>query len=388
MGNKTMTSTDPIDIETRLEPELELFRTELRRYLASNWSPEKARRGLDQAAPCWTREGWRKACADLGLSAIGIPAAYGGLGLSRHELGIAAGEMGRVLYASPWLATAVMAVTAIDQVCQDADKTDYFARIAEGDLVATLGGIEEAVRGDRAALRLTSSSADEAVIDGSLRGVLEAESADLILLLVPSGDGALQLCAIDAGAAGLEIAARRTFDATRRLDDLTLRSVSARILGPVSEGALEAIWDAATLALSFEMLGAAQAGLEMSVEYLKLREQFGQKLAEFQALQHRAADLLTKFICARSLAQDACTSASGTAEARALMASVKLLTNEAARAIAAETIQFHGGIGFTWDHDAHLYFRRARASILTLGDDEFLADRISGALGVSTQSAA
>src|SRR5690606_17942858 len=106
--------------------------------------------------------------------------AYGGLGLSRHELGIAAGEMGRVLYASPWLATAVMAVTAIDQVCQDADKTDYFARIAEGDLVATLGGIEEAVRGDRAALRLTSSSADEAVIDGSLRGVLEAESADLI----------------------------------------------------------------------------------------------------------------------------------------------------------------------------------------------------------------
>lgn len=377
-----MTSTDPIDIETRLEPELQLFRTELRRYLEDNWSLATARRGLDQQGPCWTRDDWAKACADLGLGAIAIPAAYGGLGLSLRELGIAAGEMGRVLYASPWLASSVVAATALDLVGDEAVKQEYLPRIADGSLIATLGGLEGAVRVDAASLRLKVSSSSNGVLDGNLRGVIDAGQADLILLLCPSEGGGFILTALEATAVGLSIVPRRTLDATRALYDLTLQSVPVRILGAVSASTFEVIWNTATLALCFEMLGAAQRCLEISVDYLKLREQFGQKLAEFQALQHRAADLLTKFICARSLALDACDSAVTGEEKRALIASVKFLTNDAARSIAAETIQFHGGIGFTFEHDAHLYFRRARSSILMLGDDEFLSNRISQAIGL------
>ncbi|HEX9526194.1 MAG TPA: acyl-CoA dehydrogenase family protein [Streptosporangiaceae bacterium] len=370
------------------------LRESVRRFLADRVPMQRVRELMDSADGT-DEKIWNYAAGQLGLQAIAIPEEYGGAGFTFAEQAIVLEELGAALYPGPYLASAVLAATALLASSDDDAKRDLLPGIAGGETVATLAFTEDDGSWEPDAIRLAASQASSSqasssqagggwVLDGHKSFVLDGHTASLILAVART-DADLSLFAIQADADGLTRKQLPTLDQTRRLARLEFSSVPARLIGAPGEAAaiLSRTLDVAAIAQAAEQLGGAQRALDMAVSYAKIRHQFGRPIGSFQAIKHRCADLLLEVESLRSaVGYAAAAVAEDSPEIPVVAALVKALASDTYFHVAAENIQIHGGIGFTWEHDAHLYFKRAKASELFLGDASYHRERLATRIGV------
>jgi alkylation response protein AidB-like acyl-CoA dehydrogenase len=371
------------------------LRESVRRFLADRVPLPRVRELMDSADGTDDKV-WSYAGHQLGLQGIAIPEQYGGAGFSFAEQAIVLEELGAALYPGPYLASAVLAATALLASSDEAAKADLLPGIASGETVATLAFTEDDGSWDPDAIRLSAAGTGETagagetaaeaswVLDGHKSFVLDGHTADLILAVARTDIG-LSLFAVRAGEQGLTRTELPALDQTRRLARLEFTATPARLIGAAGEAAaiLSRSLDVAAVALAAEQLGGAQRALDMAVAYAKVRHQFGRPIGSFQAIKHRCADLLLEVESLRSaVGYAAAAVAEDSAEVPVVAALVKALASDTYFHVAAENIQIHGGIGFTWEHDAHLYFKRAKASELFLGDASYHRERLATRIGL------
>ena len=364
------------------------FRAVLRRYFAETWSTAAVRQVMETEAG-WERSRWRKMNEDLGLCGVAVPEAYGGSGFGPVELGIVLEEMGRALVCSPFFASAVLAAGAIQNGADEAQKRALLPAIASGETVATLAFTEPDGRWDPGGVATTATrSGDAWRLEGVKSFVLDGCTADLLVVLArrpgsAGGDG-LSLFAVEAGADGLARRPLKTLDPTRKLARIELSGVGATLLGDEGQaaGPMARTLDLAAAMLASEMVGGAEALRESALAYASMRMQFGRPLSSFQTMKHKQADMLVDVELAKSAAyQAAQAAADGDAGQAAFASLAKAAASEAYVQTALHTIQIHGGIGFTWDNDTHLWFKRAKSSEVFLGDPAFHREQMLRAWG-------
>ena len=337
---------------------------------------------------------WQRLCGEMGWSAIHIPEQYGGLGLGFVELAILLEQMGRRLLCSPFFATACLATPALLLAGSETQKARWLPPLADGSLTATLGYVGGTGWGVEAVQATARAEGDGFVLDGVLRQVVDGHSAGLLVIAARSAQG-VSLFAVDAAVPGIGRRLKPTLDQTRRLAEVTLDRVYVgpdALLGEVGQGAelLAKVLQLACVALAAEQTGGAQQALDLTLAYTAERQQFGRPIASFQAIKHRAADMMLQVECARSAAYYAACVAQETlaangdptvaAELPLAAALAKARCSEAFFHCAAESIQLHGGVGFTWEYDPHLYFKRARASEAFFGAPSWHRERIAAAM--------
>ena len=355
------------------------FRSVLRRFLAEK-SPTTEVRRLMETEAGYDREVWRQLSQDLGLTAIHIPEEYGGQGFGFVELAIALEEMGRALLCAPYFSSIALAATAIMNAGDEAQKRDLLPAIAAGDSRATLAFTEDNGRWDTAGVALTATPMDGGYqLDGAKSFVLDGHTADLLVVLArrpgSSGEDGLSFFTVPGQAEGLERRLLQSTDGTRKLARLQFQGVSAELLGDEggAAGPLSRTLDQAVACLANEMVGGAELLREQALDYAMLRMQFGRTIASFQTLKHKAADMLIDVELAKSAAYYAAAAADGgnDGELPAMASLAKAGAGEAYMQTAIHAIQIHGGIGFTWDNDTHLWFKRAKSSEVFLGDPSY-----------------
>ncbi|HEU5096440.1 MAG TPA: acyl-CoA dehydrogenase family protein [Reyranella sp.] len=356
-------------------PEQEEFRATLRRALEAR-SPTKEVRRLMATEAGFEREGWQRLNQELGLTALAIPEAYGGQGFGFSELGIVLEEMGRGLLCAPFFSTAVLATSAILNAGTEEQKRALLPAIASGEVTATLAFAEEDGSNEPSAVATTAAPSGSAYrLDGTKSFVLDGHTADLIVVLArragSRGEDGLSLFTVQGNAPGLERRALKTMDETRKLARLTFRSVEAKLLG--EEGAAAAPFartmQQALICLANEMVGGAERLREDALAYVKMRMQFGRSIASFQTTKNKAADMLVDVELAKSAAYYAAAALDeGDDDLPALASLAKASAAEACLQTAIHAVQMHGGIGFTWDNDTHLWFKRAKSSEILFGD--------------------
>lgn len=321
---------------------------------------------------------WHKMAEQLGLHGIAVPEQYGGAGAGLRELAVVFEEMGAALLCSPFFSTVAMAIPAIVASGDEQASSDYLPSLVDGTRTATLVLNNRLEAWDPAAVTLTSRrDGDGFRVSGNAALVLDGHTADLILVAAASGSG-ISLLAIAADAKGLTRKPLATLDRTRKLARISFDDVDARLIGDdgAAAGVLARTCDLALVALAAEQVGAAQRCLEMAVDYAKERIQFGRAIGSFQAVKHRCADMLVLVEGARSAAIHAAGAADE--DDLSIAASVaKMACSEAFLQVALDSMRIHGGIGFTWEHDAHLYVRRAKATQLMLGSPDFHTERLA-----------
>ncbi len=355
--------------------EQEEFRSNLRRFLGER-SPTKEVRRLMATDAGFEAAAWRKLNSELGLTAVRIPEAYGGQGFGFGELCIVLEEMGRSLLCAPFFSTAVLATGAILNAGTEAEKQALLPGIAAGDTVATLAWVEQPSRWDAAATTLTAKpSGSGYVLDGFKSYVLDGHTADLIVVLArapgSSGDKGLSLFTVKGDAKGLSRKLLKTMDETRKLTRLDFKGVEATLLGEAGAAAapFARTMVEAAVCLANEMAGVSDRLREDSLEYAKMRMQFGRAIASFQSMKHKHADMLVDVELAKSAAYYAAAALDeGDDDVVAVASLAKAAASDAALQTAVHAIQIHGGIGFTWDNDTHLWFKRAKSSEVLLGD--------------------
>jgi alkylation response protein AidB-like acyl-CoA dehydrogenase len=331
--------------------------------------------------------------------AIHIPEAYGGLGLGFVELAILLEQMGRRLLCSPFFATACMATPALLLAANDQQKQRWLPSIADGSLTATLA-FSSANGWSAGDVQATAvAEGDGFVLDGTLKHVLDGHGADLLIIAArqpgSTGEAGISLFAVDPAREGIERQMLPTMDQTRRQARIELKGLYLEadcLLGTFGNGwpHLEQVLQLACIGLAAEQTGGAQQVLDLSVAYMQERQQFGRPIASFQALKHRAADMMLQVECARSacyyaacVAQEALDprgDADVAGELPLAAALAKAQCSETFFHCASESIQLHGGVGFTWEYDPHLYFKRARASESFLGLPAWHRERIAAVI--------
>jgi alkylation response protein AidB-like acyl-CoA dehydrogenase len=360
------------------------LRNSVRRFLADR-APLSAVRELMETTDGIDEQVWQQAGAQLGLQGIAIPEEYGGSGFSFAEQAVVLEELGAALYGGPYLASAVMAATALLASSDEAARHELLPGIASGQTVATLAFTEDDGSWEPDAIRLAAAKNGHGwALDGHKSFVLDGHTAAKILTVARTDDG-LSLFAVDAGADGLHRTALPTLDQTRKLARLEFASVTGQLIGAPGDAAevLARTLDVTAIALAAEQLGGAQRALDMAVEYAKVRHQFGRPIGSFQAIKHRCADLLLEVESLRSaVAYAAAAVAEDSSEVPVVASLAKAHACDVYFHVAAENIQIHGGIGFTWEHDAHLYFKRAKSSELFLGDASYHRERLATRIGV------
>lgn len=326
---------------------------------------------------------WAQMARELGLQGLAIPEQYGGQGFGWTELGIVLEEMGRALVCAPFFSTAVLAATTLLESGDDEAKKDYLPGIADGSVIATVALTEESGRWDEGGVTLPATRSPGGwTLSGTKHFVLDGASAQLIIVPARTAGG-VSLFAVDVASPGLTRKPSVTLDQTRKLAVVEFAGTPARLIGAEDGGwrVLQRVLDFAAVALAAEQAGGAQAALDMSVGYLNTRVQFGQLIGAFQALKHMAVDVFVEVESAKSAAYYALNAAAGDSDELPAAASLaQAYCTEAFVTAAHQNIQFHGGMGFTWEVPAHLYFKRARSSEVFLGDAfahrEALAQRI------------
>ncbi len=357
------------------------FRSILRRFLAEK-SPTTEVRRLMETEDGYDPDIWRQLSQDLGVTAIHIPEEYGGQGFGYVELAIVLEEMGRSLLCAPYFSTVVLAATTILNAGDEEQKRALLPPIAAGETRATLAFTEENGRWDTDGVQMTASKVDGGYqLDGVKSFVLDGHTAELIVVLArapgTSGDEGLSFFTVQGGAEGLSSRRLQGVDDTRKLARLEFNGVSAQLLGSESGAAapLAKTLDQAVACLANEMVGGAEALREQALDYAQLRMQFGRTIASFQTMKHKSADMLIDVELAKSAAYYAAAAADGDhdggEELGAMASLAKAGAAEAYMQTAIHTIQIHGGIGFTWDNDTHLWFKRAKSSEVFLGDPSY-----------------
>jgi alkylation response protein AidB-like acyl-CoA dehydrogenase len=362
--------------------EHEELRASVRRFLADK-APLPRVRELMETEDGTDPAVWEQAAAQLGLVGLAVPEAYGGAGFTFAEQAIVLEEFGAALYGGPYLASAVLAATALLASPDEGARAELLPPVASGETIATLAFTEDDGSWDPASIRMAAAKNGVGwKLDGHKSFVLDGATANL-LLVVGRTEAGLSLFAVDGEAAGLSRTALATLDQTRRLARCEFSSVTGRLIGSPGDAPLAKVLDVAAIALAAEQLGGAQRALDMAVDYAKIRHQFGRPIGSFQAIKHRCADLLMEVESLRSaVAYAAAAVAEDSSEVPMVASLVKALASDTYFHVAAENIQIHGGIGFTWEHDAHLYFKRAKSSELLLGDSSYHRERLATRIGV------
>jgi alkylation response protein AidB-like acyl-CoA dehydrogenase len=365
------------------EEQEELRRT-VRSFLEQK-SPEAEVRRLMETEEGYDTAVWKQMGEQLGLQGLAIPEEFGGSGYSYVELIVVLEEMGRRLLAAPYFSTVVLAGNALLHSGDDAAKKELLPGIASGETIATLAFTEENGRWDEQGITMTATKeGDGYTLNGTKMFVLDGHTADLIVVAART-DAGVSLFAVEGGASGLTRTALSTMDQTRKQAKLEFSATPARLVGTDGAGwtTMERVLDLAAVGLSAEMVGGAQFVLEMAVQYAKDRVQFGRPIGSFQAIKHKCADMLLEVESAKSAAYYAGWCAAELNDELPSVASLaKAYCSEAYFHAAAENIQIHGGIGFTWEHPAHLYFKRAKSSELLLGDPTYHRELLAQRIGI------
>jgi alkylation response protein AidB-like acyl-CoA dehydrogenase len=364
--------------------EQEELRNIVRQFLEAK-SPESAVREQMETEAGFDAEVWGQMAEQLGLQSLIVPEEFGGQGYGYVELTVVLEEMGRSLVCAPFFSTVVLATNTLLQAGDEAACAAHLPGIASGETIATLAVTEANGRWDESGIEATASPAGDGwTIDGTKMFVLDGHTASLVLVAARTSAG-VSLFAVDGDASGLTRTALPTMDQTRKQAKLEFAGTPATLIGTDGGGwdVLSRVLDLAAVALAAEQVGGAQACLDMAVEYAKVRVQFGRPIGSFQAIKHKCADMLLEVESAKSAAYYAGWCASEMNDELPAVASLaKAYCSEAYFHAAAENIQIHGGIGFTWEHPAHLYFKRAKSSELLFGDPTYHRELLAQRIGI------
>jgi alkylation response protein AidB-like acyl-CoA dehydrogenase len=375
-------------VDFAFSEEQEMLRRSAREFLAKECSPKVVRR-LMETADGYDPALWKK-IASLGWTALGIPEEYGGVG-SFLDLVVVLEEAGRALLPGPFFSTMGLAVPVLLEAGSDAQKKEVLGAIAEGNARATVALTEPAGRWDPSGVRLTARQTGGAWrLDGVKSFVPDAAVADYTVVVARTrgeeADEGITLFLVKGKPDGMTVTPLETLDMTRRWSEVRFDNVT--LPGDAVLGAPDKAWPAlkralewSTAALCAEMVGGVQKVLETSTEYAKSRHQFGKPIGIYQAVSHKIADMLVLSESGRSATYYAAWAVDADAADRSLASSMaKAYVSDAYRKVAGDGIQVHGGIGFTWEHDMHLYFKRAKSSEVTLGDATYHRELVAQAL--------
>lgn len=352
------------------DPVLTELRSVTREFLEARSAEPDVRR-LMESDEGYDPAVWDQLARQLGLTGIAIPEQYGGSGSGFVELSVVLEEMGRAIFCGPYLASAVLAAGALLASGDDGACQDYLPGVADGSLIATVAVAERSGHWDEIGSDCSATpSSGGWALSGTKHYVLDGRAAHLLLVIARTRSGT-SLFAVDRAAAGVHVSAIPTMDATRKLAEITFAAVPARLVGV--EGAagpvLERVLQCAAVGLAAEQLGGSRRVLEMAVEYARTRVQFGRPIGSFQAVKHLCAQMYLQVQCARETSARAALAATDAPHELPVAAAVaKSVCSSAYVDVAATNIQIHGGIGFTWEHPAHLHYRRSRSSAILFGD--------------------
>jgi alkylation response protein AidB-like acyl-CoA dehydrogenase len=364
--------------------EQEQLRAQVRRFVETECPLDRVRQVMEAEAP-YDAELWRK-MSELGWQALVVPEEHGGLGLKWEDLVVVAEEMGRGLFPSPFIANA-LATRAIVALGDDAQKARWLPAIASGRLVTTLALLEESDLLDERGIETTAEpDGGEAVLSGVKMFVPYGQAAGLLLVAAREAGG-VSLYGVAADAPGVTIEPLVLVDGTQRAARVELDGVAVAagdrlgIAGGVWP-ALETIVDAGTVALAAEMVGAADAAVALATDYAKVRKQFGQAIGRFQGIKHKLAEHLVRVESARSLVYYASWAVDNTEDARRNVSMAKASASEALDGAGEDCIHVHGAIGYTWECDAHLYYKRGRYCRNLLGSPDYHRERVLTSQGL------
>jgi alkylation response protein AidB-like acyl-CoA dehydrogenase len=364
--------------------EQEELRKTVRAFLESK-SPETAVREQMETENGFDPAVWSQMGEQMGLQGLSIPEEFGGSGFSFIELGVVLEEMGRALLCAPFFSSVVLAANALLLSGDDAAKKKYLPGIAAGETIAALATTEPSGKWDEKGITTKADgSGSDWKITGTKMFVIDGATASLIIVGALTSKG-VSLFAVDGDANGLTRTSLSTMDQTRKQAKLEFNATPATLIGTEGKGwdVLSQVFDLAAVALAAEQVGGAQKVLEMAVEYAKVRVQFGRPIGSFQAIKHKCADMLLEVESAKSAAYYGMWCAAEMNDELASVASLaKAYCSEAYFHAAAENIQIHGGIGFTWEHPAHLYFKRAKSSELLFGDPTYHRELLATRIGI------
>jgi alkylation response protein AidB-like acyl-CoA dehydrogenase len=365
--------------------EQDLLRSTARKFFENECPSEMVRKLMD------TPEGmtptlWGKV-GEQGWLGLIFPEPYDGMGLGLVDLVVLMEEMGRAVIPGPYFSAVLLGGLAILEAGSDAQKKEWLPAIASGQKRVTLAWMEpSAMLGAEGVTLPAVKKGATFTLSGTKLFVPDAHTADAIVVAArttgKSGDG-VSLFLVPRGARGLEVNLLPTMDQTRKLCEVTLKDVAVggdALLGAVGAGwtPLGRVLDRATVALCAEMCGGAQKVLDMTVEYAKIRQAFGRPIGSYQGVKHRAADMLVDVENSKSITYYAAWALDeGVAEGPLAASMAKAYVSDAYRRVSAAGIQLHGGIGFTWEHDLHLYFKRAKGSEFTFGDATYHRERVA-----------
>ncbi|MCP5028017.1 MAG: acyl-CoA/acyl-ACP dehydrogenase [Actinomycetia bacterium] len=361
--------------------EQEQLRGFVRSFLEEK-SPEAAVREQMDTEQGYDNAVWSQMGEQMGLQGLIVPEEYGGQGYGYVELTVVLEEMGRALLCAPYFSTVVLAANALIHSGDDAAKSAHLPGIASGETVAALAFTEENGKWDESGVTATADA--DGKISGTKSFVLDGHTADLLIVAARSAAG-VSLYTVDPTAGGVTRTALSTMDQTRKQAKIELDGAQGTLVGADGGGwdILGTVLDLAAVGLAAEQVGGAQACLDMAVEYAKVRVQFGRPIGSFQAIKHKCADMLLEVESAKSAAYYAGWCASEMNDELPSVASLaKAYCSDAYFHSAAENIQIHGGIGFTWEHPAHLYFKRAKSSELLFGDPTYHRELLAQRIGI------
>jgi len=368
-------------------PEQEMLRATARKFLENECTSGFVRARMEEPAGV-TDEFWAK-LAEQGWLGLVYPEEHGGSGLGFVDLTVLMEEMGRVVMPGPFLSTVLLGGLAIREAGSPAQKKEWLARIAAGRARTTLAWTEPSARWDAAGVTCAAREDKGGfVLNGTKLFVLDAHLADALVVVARTGEGktpedGVSLLLVPKGTRGMEVKLLPTMDQTRKLCEVSFKdaSVPADALMGVKGRAwptLSRVVERATVALCAEMCGGAQRVLDMTTDYAKIRVAFGKPIGTYQGVKHKAADMLVDVENAKSLTYYAAWAVDENVPEAALAASMaKAYVTDAYRKVAGAGIQLHGGIGFTWEHDLHLYFKRAKSSEFTFGDATYHRERVA-----------
>jgi alkylation response protein AidB-like acyl-CoA dehydrogenase len=355
-----------------------MLRTLTREFFSRESTPKSVRALMDDPRG-FSDATWQQV-ADMGLPGLTIDAGYGGQGLGMVELALVLEEMGRAAYPSPFFATTVLAATAIAAGRQENQMARYLPDIANGRTKATLALVENVLSWAPSGVHMQAARrGNEFVLSGTKRFVPFANVADLILVVARTADGedGTSVFAVSRDAKGISETPNIEMDHTTRTSTLTFENVTVSaddVIGEVNKGwnAIGPTLQRAAVGAAAEMLGAARRCMEMSVEYAKVRQQFGQPIGTFQAIKHACAEMLLEVENSHAATYFAAWAFdAGSPEAALAASSAKAYVGDASRKVCGSSIQVHGGIGFTWEFDLHLYVKRAKHFEPLYGDADF-----------------
>ena len=360
------------------------LRKTVRQFLDAK-SPEAAVREQMETDTGFDPAVWAQMGEQMGLQGLIVPEEFGGSGYGYVELGIVLEEMGRSLLCAPFFSTVVLAANTLIHSGDDSAKKTHLPGIASGETIAALAFTEPSGKWDESGITMEATVAgDDYTLTGTKMFVLDGHTANLIIVAAKTGKG-VSLFTVDGDASGLTRTALSTMDQTRKQAKLEFADTPATLLGTEGEGwsVLSTVLDLAAVGLAAEQVGGAQKVLDMAVEYAKVRVQFGRPIGSFQAIKHKCADMLLEVESAKSAAYYGMWCASEMNDELPSVASLaKAYCSEAYFHATAENIQIHGGIGFTWEHPAHLYFKRAKSSELLFGDPTYHRELLAQRIGI------